>query len=198
VPSSITQRLLRVLMPVFVLAATAVTTTATASGVVTINVSSMLGSKVLVSSNGLALYHDTAEKKGAIACVGACAKVWLPLIAGAHAKPQAGAGVSLAKLGTIKRPDGTLQVTYNGLALYQYARDKASHAKGQGLEGKWFAITPAGMVTRAAATASSGTSGSSSGVSAGGSGGSAPLPTTNCNPAVLVTDPNDPCYSTAH
>ena len=50
-------------------------------------------------------------------------------------KPTAGPGVLLSKLGTIKRPDGGLQVTYHGLALYRYAPDrKAGDVKGQGVE----------------------------------------------------------------
>jgi len=95
--------------------------TASPAGVTAIKVSSALGSKILVTSNGLALYHYTAERKGAIACTGTCAKLWLPLLASGSVKPQVGPGLSAAKLGTIKRPDGTLQLTYNGLALYRYA-----------------------------------------------------------------------------
>jgi predicted lipoprotein with Yx(FWY)xxD motif len=173
---------------------------ASAAGSTAIKVSSALGAKILVTSNGLTLYHDTSEKKGAIECVGACAKVWLPLLA--TAKPQAGPGLSAAKLGTIKRPDGGLQVTYNGLALYRYAADKAAgQTKGQGLKGTWFAVTSAGGVTRASANASTGgasTGGASSGGTSTGGGTSGSLPTVHCDPSVVVTDPNDPCYNTAH
>jgi predicted lipoprotein with Yx(FWY)xxD motif len=193
------QRVLRAAAPVVVAACVAVATSA-AAGVTAIKVSTALGSKIVATSNGLALYHYTAEKKGAIACVGACAKTWLPLLASSTGKLQAGPGLSAAKLGTIKRPDGTLQITYNGLALYRYAHDKAGQAKGQGLSGAWFAITPTGTVTRAVAPAAGGPSGGSApptGVTSGG-GGTSPMPATNCNPNVLVTDPNDPCYNTAH
>jgi len=66
------------------------------------------------------------------------------------AKPTAGPGVTASKLGTIRRPDGGLQVTYNGLALYRYAPDRrAGDVKGQGLEREWYAIAPTGrIVTR--------------------------------------------------
>jgi predicted lipoprotein with Yx(FWY)xxD motif len=181
--------------------------TASATGITAIKVSSALGSKIVVTSNGLTLYHDAAEKKGSIACAGACAKIWVPLIAGASVKPQAGPGLNAAKLGTIKRPDGGLQITYNGLALYRYASDKAAgQTKGQGLKGTWFAVTAAGSVTKASPSGSSGTS-SSGGTSSGGtsSGGTSsggattgPLPTVTCDPTVVVTDPNNPCYNTAH
>jgi predicted lipoprotein with Yx(FWY)xxD motif len=161
---------------------------------VAVKVSSALGAEILVDSKGLTLYHYTAERKGTIKCTGACAKLWLPLVV--STKPTAGAGVAAAKLGMIKRPDGGQQVTYNGLALYRYASDKrAGQTKGQGLDARWFAVTPAGVVTKATASSAS-TSGSGSG---GGGGSSAPpLTTPNCNPAVVVTDPNDPCYNTAH
>ena len=45
---------------------------------------------------------------------GRVAKVWPPLLVKAGAKPTVGPGLSAAKLGTIKRPDGGTQVTYNG------------------------------------------------------------------------------------
>ena len=200
----VTQRVLLVIVAAVVAAGGAIP--ASGAGSVSIKVSSALGSKILVTSSGLTLYHYTAEKRGAIACLDACAKLWLPLVATVGAKPQAGPGLTAAKLGTIKRPDGKLQVTYNGLALYHYASDKAAgQTKGQGLDGKWFAVTAAGAVTKGATGKSSGsTSGSTptggggaSGVTAGG-GTSSPLPSVKCDPNVTVMDPNDPCYNTAH
>ena len=42
-------------------------------------------------------------------------------------------------LGTFARPDGSLQVTYNGRAVYYYAADTTSGATtGQGVGGIWF------------------------------------------------------------
>jgi len=177
---------------------------ASAASTVTIKASSALGTKILVNSSGFTLYHYTDETKGSIHCTGACAKVWLPLLAGASVKLRAGPGLNAAKLGTIKRPDGSLQITYNGLALYRYASDKtAGQTKGQGLKGTWFAVTPAGAVTKAspagatAGSTSSGGSASSGGTSSGGAT-TGPLPTVTCDPNVVVTDPNNPCYNTAH
>jgi predicted lipoprotein with Yx(FWY)xxD motif len=110
--------------------------------------------KVVVTSSGLTLYHYTDEKRGKIACRGACARFWPPLLVTAGTKPTAGPGVLLSKLGTIRRPDGGLQVTYNGLALYRYAPDrKAGDVKGQGVEREWYVISSSGkIVTRAATT----------------------------------------------
>lgn len=107
-----------------------------------------LGS-ILVSANGRTLYHMLSEKRGTIACTGACAKSWPPLLVAAGAKPTAGTGALAAKLGTIKRPDGSLQVTYGGMALYRFASDRAAgSAKGQDVTG-WSALTPAGRLARA-------------------------------------------------
>jgi predicted lipoprotein with Yx(FWY)xxD motif len=56
-------------------------------------------------------------------------------------------------LGTTKRKDGKLQVTYNGHPLYFFALDKkAGDIKGQGyvhFGGTWWAVSAAGTkVTR--------------------------------------------------
>jgi hypothetical protein len=71
----------------------------------------------------------------------------------AGVKPVAGPGLDARKLGTIKRPDGRLQVTYNGLALYRDVYDKSGQANGQGQDSLWYAVTPAGAVTKARAVA---------------------------------------------
>src|SRR5262249_38879948 len=81
---------------------------------------SALGSTILVNSAGRTLYHDGSETRNTVKCVAACAKQWLPLLVAAGAKPAAGAGVTASKLGVLKRPDGKMQVTYNGLPLYLY------------------------------------------------------------------------------
>ena len=53
-----------------------------------------------------------------------------------------------ADLGTIKRPDGTVQVTYNGHPLYLYVKDKDDgDTYGQGINSfgaDWYALTPSG------------------------------------------------------
>ena len=130
-----------------------------------------LGTKIVVNASGFTLYHLTSEKKGAIGCSAQCRKVWPPLLVVGSAKPVAGTGLSASKLGTIKRPDGGVQLTYNGLALYRYSGDtKAGQTKGQGISKLWYAITPAGVVTKATVKTSG--SGSSSSVGASGSSSS--------------------------
>ena len=131
-----------------------------------------LGTKILVNANGFTLYHLTSEKKGSISCSAQCRKLWPPLLVAGTTKPVAGTGLSASKLGTIKRPDGGVQLTYDGFALYLYSGDKkAGQTKGQGISKLWYAITPAGVVTKATVKTSTTGSGSSSS-SAGGSSGS--------------------------
>src|SRR3954470_3910388 len=80
--------------------------------------------KILVSASGRTLYHYSADTRLGVKCTGTCASQWPPLLVAAGAKPAAGPGVSALLLGTVKRPDGKLQVTYHGLSLYTYAGDK--------------------------------------------------------------------------
>lgn len=110
---------------------------------------------VLVSGNGHTLYRFTSDKKGSSSCTGGCATVWPPLLVTGAAKPTAGKGVTSSKLGTIKRANGQLQVSYGGYALYRYSGDtKAGEAKGEGVEKSWYALAASGtLVKTATATA---------------------------------------------
>ena len=59
--------------------------------------------------------------------------------------PIAGAGVDGTLLSTLTRDDGSMQVTYNGWPLYTFSGDIApGDATGQGMDGVWFLVTPAG------------------------------------------------------
>ena len=83
-----------------------------------------------------------------------------------------GPGITASKLGTVKRPDGKVQVTYNGLTLYRYSKDaKAGDANGQGTGKLWYAITPAGKITKTSAAGSSAPSGSTASTAGSGSAG---------------------------
>ena len=97
---------------------------------------------VLDDSKGLTLYHLKTETNGSIQCTGGCASTWLPVVA-SSGTPAAPSGVS-GTFGTIKRPDGTLQVTFDGMPLYTYTGDSGpGQANGQGVGGVWFAVTTA-------------------------------------------------------
>lgn len=102
--------------------------------------------KVIVDSQGMTLYDFHKDKGGKSACYGGCANVWPPLLT--EGGPQAGEGAMAAKLGTTKRKDGTLQVTYAGHPLYTYVEDKKpGEANGNDIDSfgaEWYALVPSG------------------------------------------------------
>ena len=113
---------------------------------------------LLVSAAGMTLYHYTPDKHGAIKCTAACAQIWPPLTVKAGVKPTAGPGVSAAKLSTVKRPDGKIQVTYAGFPLYRFSGDtKPGQVKGQGYMKIWFAVTSKGTLAKAGSGSGGGT-----------------------------------------
>jgi predicted lipoprotein with Yx(FWY)xxD motif len=98
----------------------------------------------LADSRGFTLYHLKTETNGQIQCTGSCAATWPPLLVNGSGAPTAGSGLS-GTMGTVTRPDGTVQVTYGGMPLYTYSGDTGPHqANGQGIQGVWFAVTASG------------------------------------------------------
>lgn len=126
--------------------------------------------QVLVSANGRTLYHTAAEHRGGgVACTGACTVSWRPLVVEASRRPTAGAGVKATWLGTVRRPDGRMQVTYRGLPLYLFRADRArGEAHGEGTGGLWYALTPNGAVARPRPAAATDTTASSPGTGSAG------------------------------
>ena len=102
--------------------------------------------RILVNSRGHTLYQFGKDKNGKSACAGKCATFWPPLIT--SGKPLAAAGAKASLLGTTKRADGRMQVTYNHHPLYTFVKDtKKGQTNGEGLTafgGKWEANSPAG------------------------------------------------------
>lgn len=92
--------------------------------------------EVLVSTNGLTLYHLPSESASSITCTGQCASVWPPfLLPSGDSGASGGSGVS-GSFGTVNRPDGGTQVMFDGMPLYTYVGDKApGQATGQNVEG---------------------------------------------------------------
>jgi len=120
---------------------------------------------IVVDGAGRTLYRfdkDSASHP-ASNCQGACETLWPPVLVGAQISLT---GVNRALLGTIKRADGTMQLTLHGWPLYRYAGDSApGDVSGEGIGGVWFAARPTG----AKALPASGTSNSPSGNSSGNS-----------------------------
>jgi predicted lipoprotein with Yx(FWY)xxD motif len=104
--------------------------------------------QVLVDSNGMTLYYFQKDKKGSgkSACSGACASAWPPLTSAGAAKAMSGTQASM--LGTIKRSDGSTQVTYAGWPLYTFVEDKKP-GEDNGTDSKafgasWYPLHPNG------------------------------------------------------
>ena len=102
--------------------------------------------RILVDSKGITLYDFVQDKGTASTCYGACAALWPPLLT--TGKPIAGPGVRASLLGTTKRKDGKLEVTYAGHPLYYFVTDrKRGQTTGQGINqfgAPWWVLSPAG------------------------------------------------------
>jgi predicted lipoprotein with Yx(FWY)xxD motif len=102
--------------------------------------------RILVDSKGITLYDFVQDKGTTSTCYGACAALWPPLLT--TGKPLAGTGVRASLLGTTKRKDGKLEVTYGGHPLYYFVTDrKPGQTTGQGINqfgAPWWVISPAG------------------------------------------------------
>ncbi len=97
--------------------------------------------RVLSRTDKQVLYFWSVEKRagGKVKCVGACARAWPPLIVkSAAAVPKKVAGISGA-FGTVRRPDGRLQVTRNKLPLYTYAHEAPRQVLCDDVDG-WFVV----------------------------------------------------------
>jgi predicted lipoprotein with Yx(FWY)xxD motif len=96
---------------------------------------------VLATAAGRTVYwygHDVKDS-GKSSCTSGCLSAW-PAVTG---MPEAAPGVKLSgKLGSITRPGGVVQATYNGYPLYTYASDMApGDTLGNGVGGVWHVFT---------------------------------------------------------
>ncbi|HEX8940666.1 MAG TPA: hypothetical protein VF763_10955 [Candidatus Limnocylindrales bacterium] len=116
-------------------------------GAVEINVSTKPGvGSFLTGADGRTLYVFAKDSPNTSVCSGQCATNWPPLEVPSGSQPMPGPGVT-GTLATITRSDdGKLQVTYDGLPLYYFAKDAAAgDTNGQGIGGIWFVASPSGM-----------------------------------------------------
>ena len=103
----------------------------------------------------MTLYRLSGESNGKFICTSAaCLHLWHPLTV-----KQASAVGGVSSLSTVKRPDGTEEVTYKGMPLYTFAQDSApGDANGQGFKdvGTWNAIKTSAAKSSSSAPAKSG------------------------------------------
>jgi predicted lipoprotein with Yx(FWY)xxD motif len=115
------------------------------SGPATVEVRSTELGDVLVDGDGMTLYMFVPDQKknGRPTCYDECAEAWPALEA--PAELTAGDGLDGSLLGTVKRDDGTTQVTYGDLPLYLFSGDQAAgDVEGQGLNEVWYVLSPEG------------------------------------------------------
>jgi predicted lipoprotein with Yx(FWY)xxD motif len=102
--------------------------------------------RVLFDANGQVVYAFENDRRNESNCTSDdCLKAWPPVLT--REKPSAGEGVDVRVLGTIRRTDGRLQVTYNGRPLYFYEHEAPGEIKCHNVElhgGLWWVVTPRG------------------------------------------------------
>lgn len=120
--------------------------TPAASGVAITTKHNKLGTVLAAGPKKLTVYLFEADKGGASACSGACASAWPPVTT--SGTPAGTGAAKSSALSTIKRSDGTTQVTYKGHPLYYFVQDKdAGDAYGEGstaFGAGWYVLSPSG------------------------------------------------------
>ena len=137
------------------LSAAAVAVAAPAAGApqaqaVTLRIQKSQFGPILFAGNGRVLYAFTRDRRGGPSrCYGDCAAAWPVYFA--KGKLIAGTGVKQSLIGTTKRRDGRLQVTYNGWPLYYYAHEGPGEVKCQNVflnGGLWLVVKASGSLLR--------------------------------------------------
>ncbi|HEU4735754.1 MAG TPA: hypothetical protein VFS48_01850 [Solirubrobacterales bacterium] len=101
--------------------------------------------QVVADGKGEAFYVFGKESSAKSKCYGACAAAWPPVLT--KGKPRAGKGIKASLLGTTKRTNGKLQVTYDGQPLYYYVDDTPGNILCQNVSefgGLWLVVSPGG------------------------------------------------------
>ena len=96
---------------------------------------------ILTTAKKQALYYWTVEKRagGKIRCTGSCAKLWPPLVVKNRAAVRRHIAGIKGTFGIVKRPNGALQVTHNGLAVYSYIHEGPAQVLCNNVDG-WFVV----------------------------------------------------------
>ena len=102
--------------------------------------------RVLFDANGQVVYVFEIDRPNRSECTSAeCVKAWPPVLT--RQPPTAGPGIDSGRLGTIRRSNGMLQVTYNGRPLYFYEHERRGEIKCHNVNlhgGLWWVVTPGG------------------------------------------------------
>jgi len=99
---------------------------------------------IVIDGEGYVLYRSDADRPhpSTSTCLGACTALWRPVPARAGLRAV---GIDRQLVGTVARPDGTVQLTLAGWPLYGFAGDRLpGDTNGQGRDGQWYVIGPDG------------------------------------------------------
>jgi predicted lipoprotein with Yx(FWY)xxD motif len=102
---------------------------------------------ILATGGGNTLYDFVPDTSKHSACVDdGCVFQWPPLLE--SGRVLVGSGVDSALVGTLRRPDGSAQLSYGGHPLYTYNLDVSPGVvMGQGIDqngGLWYVLDPRG------------------------------------------------------
>lgn len=127
-------------------ASSAASSGSAAGTTVTVKHAAKLGTILAAGPERMTVYLFEADKGPSSKCSGACAGAWPPVTT--SGAPVAAGGAVAADLGTIRRSDGTMQITYKGHPLYYFVKDKdAGDSYGEGVNGfgaSWYVLSARG------------------------------------------------------
>jgi predicted lipoprotein with Yx(FWY)xxD motif len=99
--------------------------------------------RILVDGSGNTLYRLNKDRANKSTCANDCAVAWPPFVL-PKGVDHAVAGSGVSQLGTVRRANGQLQVTYRGWPLYYFSGDgQAGAVNGEGISDLWFVLTTA-------------------------------------------------------
>jgi predicted lipoprotein with Yx(FWY)xxD motif len=106
--------------------------------------------RIVFDADGRALYAFTRDPRARSTCYGACAAAWPPYIV--RGRLEAPAGIARSLLGTTRRRDGRLQLTFAGRPLYRYVGDRSPGVvlcqNVSEFGGLWLVARPGGTLVR--------------------------------------------------
>jgi len=106
--------------------------------------------RILFDGRGFVLYSFTHDLRRRATCYGACATRWPPFLV--MKRPATRTGAQAVLVGTTRRRDGRLQVTYAGRPLYYYRGDNAPGIilcqNVSEFGGLWLVVRPSGKPVR--------------------------------------------------
>ena len=130
---------------------------ATAGAVVKTAYNAKLKTTILVNAAGMTLYEFESDYQGQPGCTNDstyhCSKHWLPLLTAGM--PRARGAAKQKLLGSVKRPDGKIQVSYKHRPVYTWrggygapGDKKPGDVNGQGFGQLWYVLGPTGNVIK--------------------------------------------------